>query len=238
MKRNLIGMALFVIFLIVVAQFTNESPIMIEENFAEEDDEKQSELTSLFDIYGSTHPAIGDDYSVDDYLIYDHRYDNMDRGDHDYYGPLLVEQFDEPEDFIQRGNVILFQLEIEVDLPRYTGVSRIIALPGETLQIKHGQIYIDDQELQGSYGNARRLGYTIDDMQRILENAHLELHAEKDLTLSIQEINEMEVYSFRLPDGFVYVIGDDWLRSRDTRNMGPIPIQMIEGVIVGRVLNP
>lgn len=38
-----------------------------------------------------------------------------------------------------------------------------------------------------------------------------------------------------IPEGFVFVVGDDWLRSNDSIQFGPIPVDSIGGKVMGEV---
>ncbi|MCF7887040.1 MAG: signal peptidase I [Candidatus Omnitrophica bacterium] len=51
---------------------------------------------------------------------------------------------------LQRGDIVVFVPPQEVDQPWYRRkpyIKRVIGLPGETVQIKKGNIYIDDKEV-------------------------------------------------------------------------------------------
>ena len=89
--------------------------------------------------------------------------DSMDRGSHDFntsvHGQLVV-----LSDFkdLQRGQVVYYHtppkaIESIPSTPeKYIG--RVVGLPGESVEIKNGQVYIDAQRLDAFYGIATMHG--------------------------------------------------------------------------------
>ena len=86
-------------------------------------------------------------------------------------------------------------------------IKRVIGLPGEHIQIKYGKVYVDDTELQEDY----------------IKNG-----IETDMSLG-GEFSDVIV-----PEGYVYVLGDNRISSADSRRFGCIPIEKIEGKAVFR----
>jgi len=86
--------------------------------------------------------------------------DNMDKGNHDYEtigtGKRIV--MDPGVSSYQRGDVIYFSS------PKYSNgnpnlnlaghyISRVVALSGERIEIREGQVYIDEMKLESFYSN-------------------------------------------------------------------------------------
>ena len=94
-----------------------------------------------------------------------------------------------------------------IELNKTSYIKRVIALPGEHIQIKDGKVYINGEELQEDYipsdviTDAGRGGKYI------------------DLTV---------------PEGSVFVMGDNRGNSGDSRMFGCIPYEKIEGKVVFR----
>lgn len=82
-------------------------------------------------------------------------------------------------------------------------IKRIIAIPGETIKIQNGKVYINDKELQEIY-----------------------------LPKATYTDGEMEL---EIPEGMVFVMGDNRSNSRDSREFGPIFIKSIRGHSLFRV---
>jgi signal peptidase I len=75
-------------------------------------------------------------------------------------------------------------------------IKRIVALPGETIDIRHGTVYIDQQALEEPY-----------------------LIRSTDSTFAPTTV----------PEGDVFVLGDNRGASNDSRVFGPVPIDRIVG---------
>lgn len=81
-------------------------------------------------------------------------------------------------------------------------IKRLIALPGEHVQLKDNKVYINGEELQEDY---------------LQEN--VETHVQNEY-----------MTNFIVPEGYVFAMGDNRLESTDCRAFGCIPIEKIEGV--------
>jgi signal peptidase I len=93
----------------------------------------------------------------------------------------------------QRGDVVVFE---PPNRPSEDYVKRIIALPGETVEIRNGQVLINGQPLDQSYQPGTP-SYTMP--PRVV------------------------------PEGQVFVLGDNRNNSNDSHNWGPLPIENIVG---------
>ena len=93
-----------------------------------------------------------------------------------------------------------------VELGKVSYIKRVIALPGEHLQIKDGKVYINGEELQEDYLP-----------QGTLTNAE-----------GGQFIDVI------VPEGTVFVMGDNRGNSGDSRMFGCVPYEKIEGKVALR----
>jgi len=91
-----------------------------------------------------------------------------------------------------------------VEFGKVSYIKRVIALPGEHLQIKDGKVYINGEELQEEY---------------LKEETYAEGGQFIDLII---------------PEGTVFVMGDNRDDSGDSRMFGCIPYEKIEGKVVFR----
>lgn len=96
----------------------------------------------------------------------------------------------------ERGDIVI------VYYPGYTipAVKRVIALPGETVSVQDGAVYINGEKLDES---AYWDDYILDG-----------------------------IWPFTVPEGSIFVMGDNRNRSKDSRNLlevGPIPYYRIVG---------
>jgi signal peptidase I len=112
-------------------------------------------------------------------------------------------RFDEP----QRGDIVVFH-------PPFSGpvlIKRIIALPGETVSLSGGHVFIDGRRLDEPY--VRRLD-GVEEPTEPFANG---------LPWSLEQ-------PYTVPEGSYFVMGDNRTDSGDSREFGPVP----RGQMVGR----
>ena len=83
-------------------------------------------------------------------------------------------------------------------------IKRVIGIPGDHIQIKDGKIYLNEQPLEEQYINSAM---------------------KTDMSLG-GEFSDIVV-----PDGYIYVLGDNRSSSLDSRRFGCIPVEKIEGKV-------
>ena len=93
-----------------------------------------------------------------------------------------------------------------VELGKTSYIKRVIALPGEHIQIKDGKVYINGEELGEEY-------------------------LAKDV---ITEAEGGQFLDLIVPSGTVFAMGDNRGNSADSRRFGCIPYEKIEGKVVLR----
>ena len=108
-------------------------------------------------------------------------------------GERIVYPFHPPE----RGDIIVFDPPTVSEKPY---IKRVIGLPGETVTIKDGFVFVDGVQLNEPY----------------IEGA-------------ITECNRSRCDPVVVPEGSVYVLGDNRRNSSDSRIFGPIPVENIIG---------
>lgn len=86
-------------------------------------------------------------------------------------------------------------------------IKRVIGLPGEHIQIKKGNVYIND---------------------KLYKEYYLGDNVKTDMSLG-GEFDDIVV-----PDNCVFVLGDNRSASIDSRKFGCIPVSKIEGKVLGR----
>jgi signal peptidase I len=114
---------------------------------------------------------------------------------------------------VGRGNIIVFSTPAQENCagpPVSDLVKRIIGLPGETISLSAGRVYIDGHVLPEPWLPAAAQTQTFAGPTA----APFSLHQ-----------------AYRIPAGVVYVMGDNRTQSCDSRYWGPVP----ESTIVGKV---
>lgn len=119
---------------------------------------------------------------------------------------------------IARGDVVYYKTdatEEESKLKKRAeyDVSRVVALPGETLKVKKGQIYINDRVLDTFYGKEYYTNGFINGT---------------DKALNLDQQNA-------LLEGHVILASDVWWRSGFSK---PLPKEAIRGKVIGWMKSP
>lgn len=104
-------------------------------------------------------------------------------------------------------------------------LSRIIALPGETVKVVDGQIYINNRKLHTHYGRAMKAGLQKEEYEELVRNRDDLSEVNFDFAYMMDEL--------LVPAHHFFVIGDNWWRSVDSRHFGPIYGDLIIGVVRG-----
>ena len=89
---------------------------------------------------------------------------------------------------------------------KVTYIKRVIALPGEHIEIKDNKVYINGEEYKESY----------------LDSSVVTTAANGAFTDLI------------VPDGYIFAMGDNRPQSTDCRSFGCIPISKVEGKVALR----
>lgn len=110
---------------------------------------------------------------------------------------------------IKRGDVVVFASPKN---PNIDFIKRIIGLPGDRVMVKAGQVYVNDTALHEDY---------IAGETKVFEGKF------------IQEGMEIVV-----PEGEIFVLGDNRPRSSDSREFGTVPISNIIGKVIYRYFPP
>ncbi|MGM9949840.1 MAG: signal peptidase I [Lysinibacillus sp.] len=158
--------------------------------------------------------------------------DAMDRGNHDYltsyHSPLVID----PEvSTFKRGDVVYYEtpasaIKMNPQIPAQN-IGRIVGLPGETIEIIDGQVWINNQKLVSFYAQAT--------MHGLNETAYFE---KVDPSNIVDEEAIRAYFSTSLPaaaigENEVFVLVDQWWRGTDSKDYGPLQTEQIIGLVKG-----
>lgn len=169
--------------------------------------------------------------TADTYLLEVHD-DEMDRGDHDYstffHSPLVV---DPNTSSLNRGDVVHYKM-FESILNKYPTLSedklvRIVGLPGETVEIQDGQVYIDGKKLDTFYGYAASNGMN---EEEYFANVPPENRVNDE---QWREYFATSMEPIKVEEGAVFVLIDNWWRGFDSKDFGLLPVERIQGKVLG-----
>jgi signal peptidase I len=133
---------------------------------------------------------------------------------------------------IERGDVIVFIYPDYENDPSKKGIhyiKRVIGLPGDSIDIRGRNLYINGKEVPlrflGDYYDERS-GSSYDEYEEdLFGKKHLVIY-EKDREYT-QKGDYVPVA--RVPEGHVFVMGDNRDNSQDSRFWGYVPVENIEG---------
>lgn len=93
-----------------------------------------------------------------------------------------------------------------LEINKMSYIKRIIALPGEHVQIEDGKVYINGEKLEESY------------LQESVKT----------------QAKNSNLVDFVVPEGYIFAMGDNRSESMDCREFGCIPIEKIESKVLIR----
>lgn len=105
----------------------------------------------------------------------------------------------------QPGDIVTFQ---DPEIPSRTLIKRVIATGGQTVQLIDGKVYVDGQELDEPYTDG------------------------KESWPLVSSFGSPVVYPYTVPEGELWVMGDNRTNSQDSRYFGSIPISSVTGKAV------
>ena len=106
---------------------------------------------------------------------------------------------------VQRGDIVVFE---DITQPGRILVKRVIALSGQIVDLQNGRVIVDGVVLYEPYTYG-------------------------SLSYPLSTFNDIEItYPYTVPEGYVWVMGDNREHSGDSRYFGPIKEESIEGRIL------
>jgi len=120
---------------------------------------------------------------------------------------LVVEKISSRFGWLKRGDIVtISNASKELEEEGKTIIKRIIAVGNDTVEIKDGKVFVNGEKLKEDY---------LDD--------------------SYTPVVNPEYSSIKVPEGSIYVLGDNRDNSKDSRSIGPIPLEKVQGKAVFRI---
>lgn len=182
----------------------------------------------------NTKPDIALVVTKDKTALIEWHSDTMDRGNHEYETSAhskLVIDLDYKD--VNRGDVIYYKTP-SVVLNRYPKspkdyIGRVVGLPGETVEIKEGQVFIDGKRLETFYAKATRHGMDEEEYFEKVDSSHIENEA------STRKYFATNMSSVTVSEDTLFVLVDQWWRGTDSREFGGLPLDNVKGKVLGYV---
>jgi signal peptidase I len=132
---------------------------------------------------------------------------------------------------VHRGDIAIFAYPNDRSV-RY--IKRVIGLPGDHIQLKDRQVSVNGQALQRSAAPTTDGTVTEAIGEREWQVQWVEPLATATPTAKLPPLNRAQTAPVKelqltVPDGQVFVLGDNRLLSTDSRNFGTVPMQDILG---------
>lgn len=102
----------------------------------------------------------------------------------------------------KRGDIVFFK-NPDPDSAHGVLVKRVVAVGGQTVDLRYGKVYIDGVEEKGGHAHG---------MSMPLEERYLETDVS---------------FPYTVPEGYIWVMGDNRENSLDSRSFGAIPIDTV-----------
>ncbi|WP_157738645.1 signal peptidase I [Labrenzia sp. VG12] len=133
----------------------------------------------------------------------------------------------------RRGDIVIFNLPGE---PQTAYLKRVVGLPGETLQVREGTVYLNGRPLardkDSDYVEVNESGkrHSIPRFRETLPGGR----SYETLDVTPQGVRD-NTPVYEVPEGHVFVLGDNRDNSIDSRfpRVGFVPLQNITGVAEG-----
>ena len=91
-----------------------------------------------------------------------------------------------------------------LEITKKSFIKRVIALEGDYVKIENNKVYVNGEQLEEKY-------------------------------LSSDVITESDIFNnFIVPEGYIFAMGDNRTKSTDCRELGCIPVNKLEGVVIFR----
>ncbi len=122
----------------------------------------------------------------------------------------------------QRGDVVVF---IYPDDRRLYYIKRLVALPGDSIEIKNHKVWINDQPLAYTNSYPQNINF-----KAKKETAYLqERNHRHNYAIMIGNNDAANMAKTTVPNGHCFVLGDNRANSRDSRHFGPVPLADVKG---------
>ena len=108
-------------------------------------------------------------------------------------------------------------------------VKRVIGMPGDTITFKDDQLYVNNQEVDEPYLKEYKELFAKDKLQETYSyNSNFQAYAAKSAAFTTDQSGNPN-FTIKVPEGEYFLMGDDRIVSKDSRQVGTFKKEAIIG---------
>ena len=130
---------------------------------------------------------------------------------------VLVKRWDAKKDHVRRYQLVVCRMP---DLPDQIVIRRVVGLPGEQVEVRTNGLVINGRALPER------------ELPEVLRG---QTWLPKYSWLPEERVKAMFLRTWQVGTNQVFVVGDNLLKSRDSRMWGPLPLTNITGLVVKKI---
>jgi len=140
---------------------------------------------------------------------------------------ILVNKTTYQRRFVRRGDEVVFRVPSE---PGMNWVKRVIALPGDTVEVKGNEVLVNGQRLSREPEPRASLGAAAQEIEgELFEETNSGRRYR--ILVGVDSESLPDYPQAKVPDGTCFVLGDNRNNSRDSRTMGFVALSDVLGAV-------
>jgi signal peptidase I len=138
---------------------------------------------------------------------------------------VLVNKTTYQRRFVRRGDEVVFRVPSE---PGRNWVKRVVALPGDTVEVKDNEVFVNGKQLGREPAPRASLGAAAQEVKgELFEETNAGRRYRILFTADTKPLPDYPMA--KVPDGMCFVLGDNRNNSRDSRTIGFVALGDVLG---------
>jgi len=139
---------------------------------------------------------------------------------------------------MSRGDIVYFEYPEHI-ASEYNGMDekqilRVVGLSGEKISMRKGQIFVNGNKLDAFYGTDL---LSIKQLKKSLKNKSLLEYEKENIKNAIRFIEQENLDEVDIPEGMIFLLGDNRSRALDSVMIGPVSNDHVIGKVIGQLAN-